>query len=73
MAGLQDIGILNAKDLAVLNYEGQSERIKQLIRTLEASKTEHELPNNYGFEYNIGFVDALNSVLSRLKPLIRSS
>lgn len=72
MADLQIIGggILTAKDLELMNHQEKIQRLKKLIKTLEASKTEHELPNDYGYEYNRGFVSAINSVLTRLNSIV---
>lgn len=72
MANLQIIGggILTAKDLELMNHQEKMQRLKKLIETLEGSKTEHELPNDYGFEYNRGFVSAINSVLTRLNSIV---
>ncbi len=47
----------------------KAEKAEALIRVLDASKTEHELPNNYGFEFNSGFVEAINSVQTRLRSI----
>lgn len=56
-------------DGANLIEKTQGEIIK-IIDTLNASKTEHELPNDYGFEYNRGFVAAINSTLTRLCTIV---
>ena len=48
----------------------KAEKAEALIAVLDASKTEHELPNDYGFEYNRGFVSAINSVLTRLNSIV---
>lgn len=44
----------------------KAEKAEALIRVLDASKTEHELPNDYGFEFNLGFVAAITSAKTRL-------
>ena len=45
------------------------DNIKQEIKVLEAYKTEHELPNSNTYEYNYGYVKAMNTVINRLKNL----
>ena len=44
----------------------KAEKAEALIRLFDASKTEHELPNDYGFEFNLGFVAAITSAKNRL-------
>lgn len=57
-------------ELKKVTHQEKIQRLKKLIETLDASKTEHELPNDYGFEYNRGFVSAINSVLTRLNSIV---
>lgn len=47
----------------------ENERVKREFETLEASKTQHELPNDNTYEYNYGYVKAMNTALNRLKAI----
>ena len=45
------------------------EELKKLVELFEASKTEHELPNDNTAEYNEGYVKAMNIAMNRVKDL----
>ena len=57
----------NTQDIERLVVE--NDRAKRLIELFEASKTDHELPNDNGYRYNEGYVKAMCNAINRLKEI----
>jgi hypothetical protein len=43
--------------------------LQRLVEMLDASKTEHILPNDNTSEYNEGYVEGMNVAMNRIKEL----
>ena len=49
--------------------EYPQQKATNLIELFEASKTQHEIPNDNTAEYNEGYVKAMNNIINRLKEI----
>jgi len=47
----------------------ENERFKATINLFETYKTNHEILNGNGFDYNRGFVNAMNTAINSLKDV----